>query len=138
MTVERQVLAALKWISLAKLVGQVISWGLTLVVLRFLLPADYGLMAIVSMIITVLASIAELGLGASLVQAPQLGRDDLGTVTGAVIVLDLCMGVLVAMLAPLAAWFYGEPRLMLLIQVAALHFLFSAIGTVPQAMAHRD
>jgi O-antigen/teichoic acid export membrane protein len=90
------------------------------------------------MIITVLASIAELGLGASLVQAPKLDRDELGTVTGAVIVLNLGVGVLVALLAPLAAWFYSEPRLTLLIQVASLHFLFNAVGAVPQALAYRD
>jgi len=138
MTVEKQVLAALKWTSLAKLVGQVISWGVTLVVLRLLLPADYGLMAIVSMIITVLAGIAELGLGASLVQAPQLNRDDLGAVTGAVIILDLSTGGLVVLLAPLAAWFYAEPRLTLLIQCASLHFLLNALGTIPQAVAYRE
>jgi len=138
MTVEKQVLAALKWTSLAKLVGQVISWGVTLVVLRLLLPADYGLMAIVSMIITVLAGIAELGLGASLVQAPQLNRDDLGAVTGAVIVLNLSTGALVVLLAPLAAWFYAEPRLTLLIQCASLHFLLNALGTIPQAVAYRE
>jgi len=138
MTVEKQVLAALKWTSLAKLVGQVISWGVTLVVLRLLLPADYGLMAIVSMIITVLSGIAELGLGASLVQAPQLNRDDLGAVTGAVIVLNLSIGALVVLLAPLAAWFYAEPRLTLLIQCASLHFLLNALGTIPQAVAYRE
>src|SRR5262245_49397451 len=104
MTIERQVLAALKWTTLAKLGGQVVTWGVTLVVRRLLSPSDYGLMAIVAMIIAVLASVAELGLGASLVQAPQLNREELGTVTGAVIVLNLGIGVLVALLAPLAAW----------------------------------
>jgi len=138
MTVEKHVLAALKWTSLAKLVGQVIRWGVTLVVLRLLLPADYGLMAIVFMIIEVLSGIAELGLGVSLVQAPQLNRDDLGAVTGAVIVLNVSIGALVALSAPLGAWFYAEPRLTLLIQCAALHFLLNALGTIPQAMASRE
>ena len=138
MTVEKQVFAALKWTSLAKLIGQIISWGVTLIVLRVLLPADYGLMAIVSTIITVLAGIAELGLGASVVQAPKLNRDDLGAVTSAVIALNLGIGVLVGLLAPLAAWFFAEPRLTLLIQFACLQFLFNAVGTVPQALAYRD
>jgi O-antigen/teichoic acid export membrane protein len=137
MSVEKQVLAALKWTSLAKLVGQVISWGVTLVVLRLLLPADYGLMALVSMIIAVLGGIAEFGLGSSLVQAPKLERGDLSAITGVVIVLNLGIGVLVALLAPLAAWFFSEPRLALLIQVASLHFALNALGTIPQAMAFR-
>ena len=138
MSVEKQVLAALKWTSLAKLVGQVISWGVTLVVLRLLLPADYGLMALVSMIIAVLGGIAEFGLGSSLVQAPKLDRGDLSAITGVVIVLNLGIGILVALLAPLAAWFFSEPRLSLLIQAASLHFALNALGTIPQAMAFRE
>jgi O-antigen/teichoic acid export membrane protein len=138
MTVEKQVLAALKWTSLAKLVGQIISWGVTLIVLRLLLPADYGLMAIVSVIIAVLTSVAELGLGASLVQAPQLARDDLSAVTGVVILLNLGIGVLIAVSAPLAAWLYAEPRLTLLIQIGSLHFVLNALGTIPQAVAFRE
>lgn len=138
MSVEKETLSGLKWTTFAKLVGQVISWAVTLIVLRLLLPADYGLMAIVSMIIAVLASVAELGFGASLVQAPTLDRDDLGTVSGAVIVLNAGMGALVVLMAPLAAWFYAEPRLTLLIQVSSLHFLFNALGTIPQALAYRD
>ena len=138
MTVEKQALTALKWTSLAKFASQIVSWGVTLIVLRLLVPADYGLMAIVSMIITVLASVAELGLGASLIQARKLSGEDLGAVTGAVIVLNLGVGVLVALVAPLAAWFYSEPRLTLLIQFASLQFLLSAVSTVPQALAYRD
>jgi len=44
----------------------------------------------------------------------------------------------VALVAPLAAWFYSEPRLTLLIQFASLQFLLSALSTVPQALAYRD
>lgn len=138
MSVEKETLSGLKWASFAKLGGQIISWAVTLIVLRLLVPADYGLMAIVSMIIAVLASVAELGFGASLVQAPDLDRNDLGSVSGAVLALNLGMGVLVVLMAPLAAWFYAEPRLTLLIQVAALHFVFNAAGTIPQALAYRD
>jgi O-antigen/teichoic acid export membrane protein len=138
MSIEKQAASALKWTGLAKLVAQVVSWGVTLVVLRILAPADYGLIAIVSVIIAVLSSIAELGLGASLIQSTTLHRDELAAVSGVVIVCNLAIGVLLALLAPIAAWFYGEPRLTLLIQVAALSFAFYALQTVPQALAYRD
>jgi len=137
MTVEKQALVGLKWTGIAKLVGQIISWGVTVLVLRLLVPSDYGLMAIVAAIIGVLASVAEFGFGVSLVQAQQLSRSDLGAVTGAVIISNVSIGVLVTVLAPVAAWFYSEPRLTLLVEVASLHFLFSAVGTVPQALAYR-
>jgi teichuronic acid exporter len=137
MTLERQALSALKWTSVAKLSGQVLSWAVTLVVIRLLAPTDYGLMAIVTVIISTLTNVAELGLGASVVQAPNLKADDLAGVTGAIIALNVGMGLLLSAAAPLLASFYGDPRLSLLVHVAALHFLLNAFSTIPQSLAYR-
>jgi teichuronic acid exporter len=40
--------------------------------------------------------------------------------------------------APLVAAFFGNPELVLLVQVASLHFLLSGLMTVPQALAYRE
>ncbi|HKE93126.1 MAG TPA: oligosaccharide flippase family protein, partial [Povalibacter sp.] len=138
MSIERQTASALKWTGLAKGVGQVVSWGVTLIVLRLLAPADYGLIAIVSVIIALLASVAELGLGASVIQSANLRPEELAAVSGLVVLCNIAIGVLLALCAPLFAWFYGEPRLTALIQVASLSFAFFALNTVPQALAYRD
>jgi len=137
-SIERQTASALKWTGLAKGVGQVVSWGVTLIVLRLLAPADYGLIAIVSVIIALLASVAELGLGASVIQSANLRPEELAAVSGLVVLCNIAIGVLLALCAPLFAWFYGEPRLTALIQVASLSFAFFALNTVPQALAYRD
>lgn len=138
MSIEQQTASALKWTGLAKLVSQVVSWSATLIVLRLLAPEDYGLMATVAVIITVLAGVAELGLGASVVQSARMSRDDLAAVSGVVILFNIAIGVLVVACAPLIAWFYNEPRLTLLIQVASLSFLFNAVSTIPQSLAYRE
>lgn len=138
MSIERQAISALKWTGLAKLVGQLASWAITLVVLRILAPSDYGLMAIASVIVSILAGIAELGLGASVVQAARMSQDDLKAVTGLVIVLNLAIGVAVALTAPIASRVYQEPRLTALLQVSSLTFVFNAFSTIPQALAYRD
>ena len=41
------------------------SWVIMLMVLRLLAPEDYGLMAISTVIIVIVASVADLGMGAS-------------------------------------------------------------------------
>jgi teichuronic acid exporter len=137
MDVERKTVVALKWSVVAKLLGQLISWGVTLIVLRLLAPADYGLMAIVTVVISMIAGLAEFGFGASLIQAPTLDRRELARIAGALGALNVGCGVVVAAAAPLIAAWLGEPRLQLLIQVSALQFLFSAVEIVPQALMHR-
>src|SRR5262249_35105369 len=130
--------SALKWSSAGKVVTQTVSWAVTLLVIRLLSPADYGLMAMSAVIITIMASVAELGLGASVVQARTLDREELANVTGAVVGLNLACGVLVVLIAPLAAAVFGEWRLTAVIRVSAMQFLFYAVATVPQSLAQRD
>ena len=138
MSIERQALSALKWSALAKLGGQVVTWLVTLVVLRLLSPGDYGLMAISSVIISILASVAELGLGASIVQTRAISRDDLTRIAGALLVLNLGLGLVVVLSAPLAAAVFNDSRLADVVRVSAIHFLLNAASTVPQSLATRD
>ena len=137
-SIENLTLSGLKWTSLSKLAAQLISWGMTLVVLRLLAPSDYGLMAIVAVFVSLLTNIAELGLGASLVQSKELTKQEISGVTGVVVTANIVMFVCLVAAAPLIARIYAEPRLTTLIQVAALQLVFSAVVTVPQSLAYRD
>lgn len=138
MTIEQQTAQALKWSVLGKALTQALSWVITLAVMRLLAPADYGLVAIVSALIAVLANFAELGLGASIVQAKDLSDTDLRRLTGLVVLLNLLVGVVVLVAAPLLATFYDNDELASLIRLASLHFVFTAMLTVPQALAYRN
>lgn len=138
MSIERQAVAGLKWTAASKLVVQVFAWAVTLLVMRLLAPADYGLMAMVAVVISIASTVAELGLGASIVQARSLPPKELGQVAGLVVLLNLAIGGAVAAGAPLVALGFAEPRLTPLVQVMSLQFVLSAIASVPQALMSRN
>ncbi len=137
-SVEHRALVALKWASFAKLTGQVLSWASTLVVMRLLEPDAYGLMALVSVVISVLGNIAELGIGAAVVQARHVSRDDLARISGLIVVVNGVLFVALLLAAPLFALAYGEPSLTALVQVAAVQLPITAIATIQQALAQRE
>jgi O-antigen/teichoic acid export membrane protein len=137
MNIERNAIAGLKWTGAARFIGQLSTWAVTLIVIRILAPQDYGLMAISAVIIGLSSSVAELGLGSSIVQAPSLATQDLARVAGLAVALNLAIALLVVLLAPLAAQLYGDPRLTGVIQASSLQFLPVALGTVPQALSSR-
>jgi O-antigen/teichoic acid export membrane protein len=103
-----------------------------------LAPADYGVVAVSAVIISIFATPAELGLGASLVQAPKLDREALARVAGLAMLLNIGLGAAVALGAPLAGLFFKEAVLPRVIQVSSLHFVLAAVSIVPQALAYRD
>lgn len=138
MSVESQTIQGLKWTGIAKFAGQLISWVVTLIVLRLLMPDDYGLMAIVTVVISILGSIAEMGLGSSIVQATRLDHQDLAKISGLVITINVAAFLMILLLAPLAEPVFREPRLPLLLQVASLQFLLNAVSTVQLSVAYRD
>lgn len=137
MSIERQAVAGIKWAAASKLVVQIFAWAVTLLVMRLLVPADYGLMAMVAVVITLASTVAELGLGASIVQARTLPPDNLAQVAGVVLLLNIGIGLVLACSAPVVAWGFGDARLTLLVQVMSLQFVFSALTSVPQALMSR-
>jgi PST family polysaccharide transporter len=91
--------------------NKVITFGTTLVLARILTPSDFGLVALASVTIGLLALFSDLGLGGTLVVRKHL--DD--RVSGTIFMLMLAMGVLTALVivaaAPLAAAIFDEPDL---------------------------
>jgi teichuronic acid exporter len=109
----------------------------TLLVFRLLTPNDYGLMALSMVVITILAGVAEFGLGSSLVQAQKLGEHELARVAGAIAALNIGCGLIIALGAPLFASAMGDERLTNVLRVLALQFPLAALEAVPQSLAYR-
>ena len=105
---------------------------------RLLTPEDYGLMAMSMVIISIIAGIAEFGLGASLIQAKTVSRQELAHLAGALAALNMGCGVLVVVGAEPFANLLGDARLTDVIRVLALQFLLSAIEAVPYSIAYRE
>lgn len=134
----RQVVASLRWQAAAKLASQAISWSITILVMRLLSPGDYGLMAMVMVLVGLAALFADLGIGAALVQSPSVDRDQQRRVFGLALLVNLLICALLATGSPVAAWAFGEARLTLPMIVLALQFPIAALCVVPDAMARRQ
>ena len=126
------------WQGGAQTVGQVISWLATIVVIRFLSPADYGLMAMANVFLGLFFLLADLGFGAAAVQAKDIGREQLRRLLGIVLVANVCACLLTIVSAPFIARLFGEPRLSDVIRLLSLNFLLLAAFVVPQLQLLRE
>jgi teichuronic acid exporter len=134
---RRQIVSSLRWTAIAKFGGQFVSWGITLFVIRLLVPADYGLMAMANVVIGLLAMVAEMGFGASLVQSADLDRNRIGQLFGAALVINVAFCAALFAAAPLLGSFFDEPRLIAVVRVLSFQFIIVAVGLVPDAMLRR-
>ena len=135
---RHDVVTSLRWSAFAKFGGQLASWAITIFVIRLLVPGDYGLMAISNVFMGLLAIVAEMGFGASLIQATELNRARIRQLFGAAVIANVGIFLTLVASAPLIARFYAEPRLVFIVQVSAIQFLIGTISLVPDALLRRS
>ena len=132
MNLKQHLVSALGWSVGIKLIFQIVTWIMTLVVIRLLAPGDYGLMAVSQVFLNFMLGFSNLGLGDALVQRDDTPPSLVASVFGVLILISIGLTALLAVAAyPIAAW-YGDPRLIPLIQVSSLGFLFNGLTTLPR------
>jgi teichuronic acid exporter len=127
------VLSAVGWATTTRFAAQLANWAMTLITVGLLSPQDYGLMAITMAVAGFLASMSSTGFANVIVQNHRISEDELRAVFGVLLVINAACLALLCALAPLAAWFYGEPRLVALLLVASLMFVAIALQAIPRA-----
>jgi len=126
------------WLTAAKVVGQAVSWTITIFVMRILSPNDYGLMAMAGVYLAFIVLFNEVGLSAAIIQKKDLSDEDRSNICWAVLAFNLVLFGVSFAVAPLVARFYEESRVADLIRVASLAFIIRGIGLVPNSMLTRQ
>lgn len=137
MSLRDQVLHSLKWLAAARMLGQVVTWSVTLLVIRLLEPSDYGLMALANILIGFANLFTEMGLYAAMVQKKGLTDRQIEQAFGFLLIVNCLIYVVLAFSAPLIATFFSDERLVPIIRVLALQFPLMAVGVVQNAMLSR-
>lgn len=138
MDVRSRVMSALRWSAAARLLGQLFSWTITIVVIRLLAPEDYGLMAMAVVLVSFLFGLNTLGLDAVLVQRRDLDALARRQIFGVIVLTNLAFFLLLFFGADSIARFYGAPALAPIVQVLSLQFPLLIFETLPQSRLERE
>jgi len=138
MDIKQKVLSSLGWNGGAKFVGQLVTWAVTIIVMRLLTPEDYGLMAMATVFIAFLALLNELGLGAALVQKQEIDETTLRQAFGVLLVINFCLFLILLLSAPLVGIFFEEQRVVPVIRLLSLQFIIMPFATIPQSLLVRE
>lgn len=137
MSLRSQALSGFRWTASVRLASQVLTWAITLVVIRLLTPADYGLLAMATVFVAFLAMFSELGLGAAVVQKADVDELLLRRIFGVILIIHFSLAALLMLSAPLIGAFYDEPRVIPVIRVLSLQFVLAGFAVIPDAQLQR-
>jgi PST family polysaccharide transporter len=116
----------------------VISMATTVVLARLLTPQDYGLIGMVAVVTGFIAMFRDLGLSAATIQKEEISSAQISTLFWINLALSVAIMLVTASLSPAVAWFYGEPRLKLIMAVYAAGFLFGGLTVQHEALLRRQ
>jgi O-antigen/teichoic acid export membrane protein len=110
----------------------------TVVLARLLTPQDYGLVGMVTIIVSFVGMFQYLGLSTATVQWAELGHRQVSTLFWVNLALSFAIALIVAACAPLVAAFYGEPRLVAVTLGLAAAFPLRGLSIQHEALLIRQ
>lgn len=138
MSLTRTALHAFKWSVLGEAISGAAGPVVFLILARILVPADFGVVAAATVIISISQLFSDAGLRKALVQR-QERVDDAASITFWLNV-GLALGVMAVLLlaAPLIATFFHDARITAVVRVLSLQVLFSALSAVQITLLQKE
>lgn len=134
---NRKIFSNLIWRFLERSGAQFVSFIVSLVLARILMPEDYGTIALITVFTTILQVFVDSGLGNALIQKKDADDLDFSTVFFANIVFCTVLYALMFVAAPAISRFYDDMFMVSYIRVLSLTVLISGIKNVQQAYVSR-
>jgi len=110
----------------------------TVVLARLLIPADFGLVAMVTAITGLGQAFADLGLSEATIQHPEITHEQVSTLFWINVAIGFVLTTVSASIGPVLAWFYREPRLTGIALLVSLTFLISGLRVQHDALLRRQ
>lgn len=130
---KQKTISGVFWRFGERITAQVITFVVSMILARLILPEEYGVIAIVTIFINIANVLVTNGLGTSLIQKNDAGKKDFSTMFYASMILSICLYGILFILAPIIARIFNNDMLILLLRVMGLRIPIAAINSIQQA-----
>ncbi len=138
MSTKQQTASGVFWTGISTLAIAIIQFLQLALLARLLEPNDFGLMAMVMVVIGFANAFADMGISNAIIHHQTVNRNQLSSLYWLNILAGVGIFLLVIALSPAIAQFYNEPRLNQLMLWAALIFLVTPLGQQFQILFQKD
>ncbi|MDO5581911.1 MAG: lipopolysaccharide biosynthesis protein [Planctomycetia bacterium] len=126
------------WVMIFQFTQQFFQIVLGIVMIRILSPSEYGIWGMLAIYCAIFVLFSESGFTEAIVQKKEITDIDLSTIFYFNLFLCTVMAVIVYFSAEPAAYFFREPRLVLMIKIFAPLLLIAPMGAIQTAVLARD
>ena len=110
----------------------------TIILARLLMPADFGIVAMVTALTGLASAFADFGLSEATIQRKEITHEQVSTLFWINVVIGFGLTLITAALGPVLVAFYREPRLLAITLTLSLTFLFGGLRVQANALLKRQ
>lgn len=134
MDLKKQAISGMFWVFIDTFLLKGISFLGTILLARILSPEDFGLIAMISVIVVIGVIVVDSGLTSSLIRNVKNDSIDYSTVFYTNVFLSLILYLCFYLLAPIIADFYNQKTLISIIRIYSICFFCSGLSSVQTAI----
>ncbi len=134
---KNKIFSGMFWKFGERILAQVVSFIVSVVLARLLLPEEYGIVSIVLIFITVADVFVSSGFTSALIQKKDATNEDFSTIFYCSLVISIFTYILLFLFAPHIANFYNMPELTSVVRVFSIKLIISAYNSVQHAYVSR-
>lgn len=135
--VKTNVISSLFWKFAERIGAQGVNLIVSIVLARILVPEDYGIVALVTIFITISNVFIENGLPTALIQKKDADDLDFSSVFYCNIGISVILYIIIFFASPLIAHFYNNEQLISVLRVLAITVLVAGLKSVQNAYVSR-
>jgi len=135
---KQKMLSAMTWSTVDRFGQQAVQLVIGLILARLLTPADFGLIGLVMVFVSLSTSLVDGGFGQALIRKQNANETDYNTVFYFNIIISVSLYIILFFLAPSIAIFFNQPQLISISRVIFIAILFNALYLIPVAKMVRN
>lgn len=135
---KQRVMKALAWQAGAKLVSQLFSFAVTILLARMLLPEDFGLLGMALVFTGFIDLVNEMGIGSSIIRRQETSQQELSSIFWFAIMVGCGLYTLTFFAAPLVALFFRNNAVTDIVRVLGLNLIIGSLRAVPFGLLTRE
>jgi O-antigen/teichoic acid export membrane protein len=129
-SLKKRAVDGLFWTFLERFSLQGISFVISIMLARLLMPEEFGLIGMVTVFIAIAMTLRDSGLTSSLIRTKDPDESDYSTVFFTNLIASIVLYALLFFLAPFIAAFFNKPELTTIVQVLGLKIIIGAFSSV--------
>lgn len=134
---NRSIASGLFWSFLERIGAQGVSFIVSIVLARILIPEDYGVVAIVQIFITFANAITTTGLNAAIIQKKDVSKEDDSSAFVLNMILGIGLYIVIFLFAPVIAQLYHLDLICPVLRVLGIRIPISAFNAMQRAYVSR-